>query len=145
MNIYFICTGNTCRSPMAEAILKNKNLQNVEVSSAGVFAQDGGELSRNAQTVLMQNDIEVDHTTSAIDAEKLAKADLILTMTLGHRQAVLQAYPAVADKTFTLKEYVDASNYDVSDPYGGSVEVYRQTFKELQQLIDALQLKILEE
>lgn len=145
MNIYFICTGNTCRSPMAEAILKNKRIQNVEVHSAGVFAREGGSISPHAKTVLMQNNIVENHTTSAVDVEKLSEADLILTMTIGHRNAVLQSFPAVADKTFTLKEYVDAPSYDVSDPYGGSVADYQQTFKELSQLIDALQLKILED
>ena len=49
MNIYFVCTGNTCRSPMAEAILKNKKLPNVNVKSAGIYALEGGEMSENAR------------------------------------------------------------------------------------------------
>ncbi|MEG0380509.1 MAG: low molecular weight protein arginine phosphatase [Kurthia sp.] len=146
MNIYFICTGNTCRSPMAEAILKQKNLKNVKVHSAGVFANGSGRMSTNAREVLQWNNIEENHQSSPIEEQKLMEADLILTMTISHRNAVLQAYPALADKTFTLKEYVgDTSSYDVSDPYGGNVEVYAQTFTELQRLIDALQLKILED
>lgn len=145
MQIYFICTGNTCRSPMAEAILKHKKLENVDVYSAGVYAQSGVPMSTNAQIVLQEHGIEAQHQSSPVDINRLNQSDLILTMTESHLHALLQVHPHIADKAFTLHEYVYNLQKDVSDPYGGSVDVYRRTFEELQRLIDALQSKIVED
>lgn len=142
MQIYFICTGNTCRSPMAEAILKHKKLNNVEVYSAGIYAQAGIPMSDNAQKVLAEHEMVVSHQSSPVEVERLKQADLILTMTQSHLHALLQHFPQVADKAFTLTEYAMDQKRDVFDPYGGNVDVYRHTFEELQQLIDALQSRI---
>ncbi|RHW40012.1 low molecular weight protein arginine phosphatase [Lysinibacillus yapensis] len=143
MNIYFICTGNTCRSPMAEAILKSKNLDGIQVKSAGIYAMEGGEISSNARAVLEQDQIAFDHNTSSVKPEEIDWADLVLTMTLAHKNMILNAFPDAQNKTFTLKEYViPYSSKDVSDPFGGDINIYKQTYQELNQLIDALLLKI---
>lgn len=145
MQIYFICTGNTCRSPMAEAILKDKQLPQVEVRSAGIYAQNGAKMSHHAKAVLLEQGIKENHQSSSVDPKFVEQADLILTMTTSHMQALLQYFPEHANKIFTLSEYVKGQTTDVSDPYGGSIEVYRQTFEELQKLMDALQTTILGE
>lgn len=142
MNIYFICTGNTCRSPMAEAILKHKNLDGVQVKSAGIYALEGGGISENARAVLEQNGIRENHMSASVKPEDLKWADLVLTMTSAHKNMVLQAFPNVHNKIFTLKEYVAPYSKDVSDPFGGDIATYNQTYMELNQLIDALLLKI---
>ncbi|RUL53163.1 low molecular weight protein arginine phosphatase [Lysinibacillus antri] len=143
MNIYFICTGNTCRSPMAEAILKSRNIQGVQVKSAGIYALEGGEISENAKEVLAQDRIRFDHITAQVKHEDIEWADLILTMTLAHKNMILHTFPNAYQKTFTLKEYVTPySSKDVSDPFGGDIHMYRHTFQELTKLIDELQLKI---
>lgn len=136
MNIYFICTGNTCRSPMAAAILAAKKLEGVQVKSAGIYAMPGGVMSAGTTQVLQEENMWMPHATSAVTPADLAWADLILTMTVSHKNGLLQAYPHVADKTFSLKEYALDRDGDVSDPYGGSTAIYRETFKELSQLID---------
>lgn len=136
MNIYFICTGNTCRSPMAAAILAAKKLEGVQVKSAGIYAMPGGVMSTGTTQVLQEENMWMPHETSAVTPDDLAWADLILTMTVSHKNGLLQAYPHVADKTFSLKEYALDQDGDVSDPYGGSTAIYRETFKELSQLID---------
>ena len=136
MNIYFICTGNTCRSPMAAAILAAKKLEGVQVKSAGIYAMPGGVMSTGTTQVLQEENMWMPHETSAVTPDDLAWADLILTMTVSHKNGLLQAYPQVADKTFSLKEYALDQDGDVSDPYGGSTAIYRETFKELSQLID---------
>ncbi|KMK95891.1 low molecular weight protein arginine phosphatase [Rossellomorea marisflavi] len=144
MNILFICTGNTCRSPMAEAILKHNNHQGIQVKSAGVFAMDGADASIQAKEVLKENDIIHKHQSSSITREKLDWASYIFTMTQGHKWAIVDQYPHIADKIFTLKEYVleDPEDLDVSDPYGGSVEIYRHTYNELDSLIGQLMDKL---
>jgi protein arginine phosphatase len=144
MNILFVCTGNTCRSPMAEAVLKHKGTDTFEVRSAGVFAVDGSDASIHAKEVLKENDIIHRHQSSSLSKENLDWASYILTMTSNHKRAIVDQYPHVADKIFTLKEFVleDPADLDVSDPYGGSVDIYRHTYRELDSLIEELIKKL---
>lgn len=144
MNVFFVCTGNTCRSPMAEAILKSMELPGVNVRSAGLFA-GGGSISKNAHSVLSDEGIDFDHWSRSVEAEDIRWASLILTMTASHKEMLINQYPQSADKVFTLKEYVDGFAGDVSDPYGGPESVYRRTFEELKALLARLQRKLLEE
>lgn len=141
MNILFVCTGNTCRSPMAEAILTAKNLDGVEARSAGIFAGTA-PLSENAQSVLNQQQISFSHTSKPLNIENLEWAELVLTMTNSHKMAILQAYPETATKLFTLKEFAADSTEDISDPYGGPIALYEKTFQELKLLIDKLIIKM---
>lgn len=140
MNILFVCTGNTCRSPMAEAILKNMNLPGVEVRSAGVFAMDGQDASHNTKLVLDENSIQHNHFSRQINESDLKWATYILTMTEGHKSTLLINYPDAAGKTFTLKEFAgeDKKSSDIVDPYGGSADIYRETFSELQAVIQSI-------
>ena len=144
MNIYFICTGNTCRSPMAEAILTSLKLKNVEVRSAGIYALEGGEMSENAKSVLDAEQTAVNHRSKVVSKDDLQWADLILTMTSAHKELVLQSYPEVQAKIFTLKEYTAPyTSKDISDPFGGDYHQYKQTFQELNQYINILKDKLL--
>ncbi|MEG0437916.1 MAG: low molecular weight protein arginine phosphatase [Solibacillus sp.] len=146
MNIYFICTGNTCRSPMAEAILKNKKLKNVEVRSAGIYALEGGQMSENSSVILDQENIIHHHVTRQVNSEDVAWADLILTMTTGHKEMVIRNFEGAYGKTYTLKEYTTPYGAgDVFDPFGGDVTLYKQTFDELNRAIDELEEKIVME
>ena len=142
MNIYFICTGNTCRSPMAATILKSKNIENLEVRSAGIYAQQGSAMSQNAQTVLQQKKLEQHHQSALFNEQDAQWADLILTMTTAHKEMVLRLVDHVAHKTFTLNEYVGMDVPDIQDPYGGDVFVYEQTFDQLNAAIEKLEKKM---
>ena len=144
MNIYFICTGNTCRSPMAHAILLSMQLPNVEVRSAGIYALEGGDMSENSKSVLEAHQISMDHYSKLVSKDDLQWADLILTMTTAHKELVLQLYPEVKEKIFTLKEYTAPyTSKDISDPFGGDYHQYEQTFLELKQYITILKDKLL--
>lgn len=132
---------------MAEAILKDKNLAGIEVRSAGVFASYGQGASDQANYVLLENKINHEHVSTPLSEQDLDWATHIFTMTEGHKKAIMNAYPKTMDKAFTLKEFVndDIYNRDVSDPYGGSRDAYRETFNELKGLIHHLIQKLEEQ
>ena len=143
MNIMFVCTGNTCRSPIAEALLKSRNIDGLQVRSAGIYASDGGSISRNSQMVLEQEMIPFTHNTTSINEMLIDWADLILTMTASHKHAIILGFPHAISKVYMYKEFVSPQDIkDVSDPYGGDLFTYEITFRELQVLTDGLVNKL---
>lgn len=144
MNIYLICTGNTCRSPMAEAILRSKKMENVSVRSAGISTFDGMPISGNAKTLIEKANMPHTETSKMVTAENVEWADYILTMTDAHKQTLLHLFPQARQKIYTLKGFIDpAIGEDVQDPYGGNLATYTQTFEELAGLMDDLERKLL--
>ncbi|MGG6313421.1 low molecular weight protein arginine phosphatase [Paenibacillus macerans] len=109
MRILFVCTGNTCRSPMAEGMLRKLARErglDLQVRSAGVAAMKGAPISRHAEAVLRDHGIADFFESTPLYAELAEWADLILTLTQGHKRQVVQAHPGTAEKIYTLKEYV---------------------------------------
>src|SRR5699024_8100987 len=92
MNILFVCTGNTCRSPMAAALLKDK-MPNINVQSAGIFASVGNRANKNAIKVLQERNIDFTHKAQQVTEELLQWANLVLTMTIQHKQSLIIQYP----------------------------------------------------
>ena len=143
-NILFVCTGNTCRSPMAAALLKEK-AHDVNVKSAGLFVICENEpANEKARHVLEEKGIDAAHHATALNQDLVGWADLILTMTEQHKQLLLQDFPTAAGKVHTLKAYVASESSDkplstdITDPFGGSIAQYRETLSELESLIDRL-------
>ncbi|MDQ6420991.1 low molecular weight protein arginine phosphatase [Paenibacillus sp. LHD-117] len=109
--ILFVCTGNTCRSPMAEALLREQAAKRgitVAVRSAGVSTIDGLPISSNALETLRRREIAHGGSSRALTAEAVGWADLILTMTSGHKRDLLHYHPGAVDKTYTLKEFANS-------------------------------------
>lgn len=143
MRILFVCTGNTCRSPMAEKILRKMAEEqelDIEIRSAGTYAFSGSPASVNATRVLAGRGIHEPHEARMVSPELVEWATLILTMTRSHKGALLQAYPEMAEKIYTLKEYTqpDSLSGDIGDPFGGSLEVYERCAREIRESLEEL-------
>ena len=149
MNILFICTGNTCRSPMAEGLLKDmaeKKGIELNVTSAGIFAFDGEEVSRDAVDAMKEEGIDISqHRARIIHKDLVESADLILTMSRYHKMELLRKYDFLKGKVYTLKEYAYGREEDISDPFGMGIGAYRKAREEikeaLREIIDKGQLK----
>ena len=140
MNILFVCTGNTCRSPMAEALLKDmlkeKGMDHIEVRSVGIASYPGQRANPLAVQVMKEHGVPLeDHRTRQLDDELLQQADLILTMTEGHKATIQSGAPFVWNKMFTLKEYAGMKDKDISDPYGLSEREYKLTANEIRKAL----------
>ena len=126
--VLFVCTGNTCRSPMAEYCLKWLSRGEIPAVSAGLYAFDGEAMSENSLSALAGKGIDGSSFRSrSVTFDLVDSAALILTMTASHRAELLIRFPEAAEKCHTLLEI--SGGGDVPDPFGRTPEVYRQTLE----------------
>ena len=130
-NILFVCTGNVCRSPMAEGLFRHMvaNRPDIGVRSAGVSTFPGQPPSSHAIEVLAELRIDISKLRSLPLSDELVRgASCIIAMTRSHMESIYYLFPEAAEKTFLLREFEDhAPSLDVSDPIGLGREAYEVT------------------
>ncbi len=137
--IAVVCTGNTCRSPMAEVLLREQFRKKtgredaVLVVSAGVAAMPGSGAAQQAVEVMSGRGLDLTgHSSRPLDERLVELADLILTMTKQHRDAIVARWPAAAERVRTLRH----DGTDVSDPIGAPTEVYMACAEQIDQELE---------
>ena len=160
--ILFVCTGNTCRSSMAEGIFKKmlkeraENNTRLNIISAGMSALPGMTPTSEAILAMFEQGIDISqHHTQALQEELIKKADLILVMTNQHKEYIHKEFPFAQNKTFLLKKFTlnnksesnqnNERNYEIIDPIGRKIDFYRIVAKELKINLEKILDKILEE
>lgn len=140
MRLLFVCTGNTCRSPLAEAvargIITERGLIGVSTSSAGTSAWEGASASDGSLLIGLENGLDLSgHRARNVTREIVTEADLILAMGPHHLEAV--EVLGGEGKAFLLSDYASrgGSRAPVSDPFGGDLDVYRSTWAELDRQV----------
>ena len=148
--ILLVCTGNICRSPLAAALLQRalgeRGIEGMDVSSAGTGAWDGAPVSEGAYLVGLERGLDLSaHRARLLTRELVEEADLVLTMARHHRARVDEL--GGEGRVFVLGEYAgrEGDEAEVSDPFGGDLEVYRDTCAELETLIGAAVERIVKE
>ena len=137
IKVCFVCTGNTCRSPMAAALLNHLGNGKYEATSAGIAANAGEPISRKAVEALEKRGVESTprndykkHSARQIDRNIIDGCDLIVAISSSHAMALIQAFPYCINKIGTLGK-------DIPDPYMQSQEVYDECLKTLEERVVA--------
>ena len=140
MRLLFVCTGNTCRSPLAEALARReaieRGLSDIDVASAGTSAWEGAPASDGALLVALERSLDLStHRSQILTRELVQQHDVVLAMGPHH----LERAEALGGegKSFLLSAFAANGPCDraISDPFGGDLEHYRETFSELQREI----------
>src|SRR5437773_1296644 len=142
--VLFVCTGNVCRSPMAEELFRHAvaGRNDYRVVSAGLGAMDGQPPSAFAIQAMQEIGLDISRQRSRmLTADLVRSADYIFGMTHSHVDSVMLLYPQMAEKVFLLREFdetLDPYEKDISDPIGGSYEVYVNCRDQIEQGIASM-------
>ena len=152
MKIMFICTGNTCRSAMADGLAKKlieeKDLD-IEVFSSGTFATTGEHASFNAIAIMKEYDVDIVlHTATSIEQSNIMDMDYIFCATNSQKNEVTKRYNQLKCKIFTMKEFAEIDNngqdLDIRDPWGYDINTFRICAAEISLCVDKIIKKLQE-
>lgn len=136
--ILFVCTGNLCRSPMAAALFQEHAKRagdSFQVESAGTWGVDGEPASALAVEVMAERGLSLDaHIARTITREMLDRADLVIVMTRGHRDALAAEFHTARSKIHLMSQ-LNGIEYDIADPYGKPRSAYEICANDLDQLL----------
>lgn len=143
--LVFVCTGNTCRSPMAEAIYKNyEEVNNIQVSSRGLVVLFSEPINPKAEIVIKNHNLELEnHVARSFSIDDIDDNTLILVMTESQKMRLIDEYKDLKN-IYTIKEFAGETG-DVIDPYGGSLLEYEECYIELSRLVKKTVYKMNEE
>jgi protein-tyrosine-phosphatase len=143
MRILFVCTGNTCRSPLAEAIarriLADSGKESIAVESAGTQAWDGSPASDEALLIGVERNLDLSgHRSRHLTPEITATSDLVLVMSSSHLAQVRELDPNANVHLLAGYGATEASQRSIADPFGGNLSDYRDTADELEKELTAI-------
>ncbi|HRH98355.1 MAG TPA: low molecular weight protein arginine phosphatase [Prosthecobacter sp.] len=143
-NVLFVCTGNTCRSPMAEALFRElvRERADYQVASAGVAAAPGMPASKHTTALLTDRGLDLSGFQSRmLDREVLEQATHVFAMSSHHMAAIADEFPEQVDKIYLVSEFAaedDLRGKDVSDPFGQGRSAYEETLRDLERMLPSL-------
>ncbi len=150
--ILFVCTGNLCRSPLAEGYLnkrlKDKNISGIKVISAGTIGIEGKPASEGSVRIARENGFDIScHRARAVTHSLVYEADLIIAMEDVHRECVAGMDPDARSKTCLLMDFsrLASPGSPVYDPYGQDYDAYRLAFEQIREGVEGLLEHILEQ
>ncbi len=139
-HILIVCTANICRSPLVEAILREKlhanGYHDWTVGSAGTWAEWERPAARYSQKIATRIGLDLsDHIAKMITSEMMRGSDLVLVMTNGHKEGLQIDFKDQAHKVFLMSEMI-GRGYNIVDPYGGPPEGYEDMYRDVVRLLD---------
>ena len=144
-SILFVCTGNTCRSPMAEGLMKHKLLamgkEDIIVGSAGVMTMTGRPASENAVAVMQEYQIDISlHQTLMVKPENIDDFDLIIAMEKFHWDILVGILPKKQSHIKLMKQFdtINGGGMDIQDPFGKTMDAYRACAAEISRCLDTI-------